>query len=624
SQYQPFGEGRITHSRLWQEGSHLYWEQTLESPTGDAVMRTYLVEEDRLSLVAINGDEALLTKIERAPNQPNLHDLAATELLGHLSLLPLSQDLAARRLVQAEPAVVLTVSSRLADGAARRVWLKTDLPVRRGVINANLGQPLPSDLLLAGLLPIDQKGNHAVYFYSHETKSLYFQPKLDAFARPVSLPGLASVLPDGDQLYGLTERGTLHQMDTQGGAHLAAVNGNWIKANLADLPATLARVVSASGSSLDGVALLGLTDLDGKAVSSWYDAALQRVIQVGNLLDGRRLGYLGVSSDEGYAWMVDQEAAILYRQPIVKGGDNPAISDMLVVSDTVQVPEEVLTLADGVRSVQRIGDQIRIETGGLILMLPMSAAPGEQATLIGVTQAWVDRQGVALDSEFGRLDRDYRLAPAVRLGENSASWYLTRESRRLEGMGMAGGNVFDYLGREAGGVTRYVYDRTKQKLFGLDSANRKVATPLGGFSWVHLGDGVLTLIATLGQNASLMPPRLAEASTVLMSAHGNRPTYVVGGAELDHYRRIVVEDQSVGAQVKLPQSRVEDLMVQRLDGRLALYDRRHAGVLLLSHVGAVGDDGLRIKIEDHLIPLASLSAAVMPGRMVALGALLEK
>lgn len=624
SQYQPFGEGRVTHSRLWQEGAHLYWEQTLESPAGDAVLRTYLVEEDKLSLVAINGDEALLTQIERAPNQPNVRDLAATELLGHLMLQPLSQDLAARRLVQAESAVVLTVSSRLADGAARRIWLKTDLPVRRGVINANLGQPLPSDLLLASLRPIDQKGNCAVYFYSHETKSLYFQPGVNALARPVSLPGLASVLPDGDQLYGLTERGTLHQMDTQGGAHLAAVNGNWIKANQADLRAELVREVSTSGSSLDGVALLGLTDLDGKVVNSWYDAALQRVIQVGNLLDGRRLGYLGVSSDEGYAWVVDQEAATLYRQPIVKGGDDPAISDMLVVSDTAQAPEAVLTLVDGVQSVLRVGDQIRIETGGLILMLPMSAAPGEQATLIGVTQAWVGQQGMALDSEFGRLGRDYRLAPAVRLGETSAAWYLTRESRRLEGIGMAGGNSFDYLGREAGGVTRYVYDRTKQKLFGLDPVGREAATPLGGFSWASISDGVLTLIATQPQGASLTPPRLAETSTVLMSAHGNRPTYVVGGAELDHYRRIVVEDQSVGALIKLPKSRVEDLMVQRLDGRLALYDRRHAGVLLLSHVGAAGDDGLRIKIEDHLIPLASLSAAVMPGRMVALGALLEK
>lgn len=622
SQYRPFGDGRITHARFWQEGAHLYWEQVEEQGSGEIVLRTYLVEPSRLSLVNINGDETLLEALVKGASLDRKDKAAA--LLGQPSWQAPSQDLDAHEQVQAEFGHLVTVSGKL-SGANQRVWVNPNAPLPEGVIRPNLAQPLPEDLLFAGRLPTDSPEREVFYFYSHKANKLYLQRGQSGIASDLIVPGLSSVLSDGGQVFALTKEGVVYLQDREGSSVLAALNRQWLEVNRNKLSDALAKAAG-NNPSLDGVALLGLTNSDKQVVSAWYDVALQRVIQANKALDGRRLSYLGVSPDEQYAWLIDNDAGILYRQPIPQHVSDFLVPASLEVASVETHPEAFLTLRDGVQSARRIGNTLRIVSGGCVLELPMNASLGTPATLVAVSDTWLASQSKDLEHAFGSWRQDVELAPAIRLGEASVNWYLSNQRHELSGKGLSSRHVYEYLGQESDGEMHYVVDRSTSKLLVLDALGHIPARTLGAFSWSRLEGNMLSLIAAKGADDHITLPRLAKATSVQVAAHGKRPVFMIGKQDRAHYRRISIDDQSNLSQINLQDTELTSLLVQRLGAQLVIYDRNHPSVLLVK----LHEDGLgpTLVLNTQRIELASvmeqLKTLPMSSSILALSSLVSK
>lgn len=569
-----FDSGAIASSRAWQEAEHLYFSIEQKRDNGQLVAWTYRVEEDRLLLISVQGDTELMSAAGN-PNLANYPDVAELFSTGEHWLIP-EHDLDPEVWIDAELDRAITLSGRV-DGINKRYWILPGHVGLQGVIEANLGQALPDDLILAFVTQVSSSSDKAFYFYSHSEQNLYFQTDngLEGTrANRVDIDSLKSVFTNNQQLFALQQGGSLLLLDNSGQARLAGVSADWLKTHRSSLVPSLTLLTGQHELTLENLVLLGLSHSNKKTVNVWFDVKKRRMVVAGRNLDGHNLSYLGLSLDEQDAWIYDLSEQVLYKQALETQGSSLAPNEDLLVS--LDISDAVLyqPLGQDISLAVRQGNYLHLTTTeGLVFRLATSASVLDESILIAVTSAWKERNKADLRGGLAFLA--YPMVTAVKIqgqAHQAPAWYLSQSKQVIGSSVLNASHYLEYLGKDHADTDAYfIHDATTKQLLRVKGDTSDV---LGYYELAQLEEGsVLVLQADkTHRNERLTLPLIKGVTSVMISGATEDQTYVLAEKELAYYRQVVVDVHGRNSSLRLALSDADSLLLQRRDDDLVLYD----------------------------------------------------
>ncbi|MDC5706720.1 TcdA/TcdB pore-forming domain-containing protein [Vibrio europaeus] len=578
AQYRAFGwdyaHGKAT-SRVWQENQRLYWSIEQQTNAGHPAKWTYVLDENSMKLVDVNGDLQLLDNLmaDTAPNRVTTNYFFQSFQAGVGGEI----DLRADRWIEASLSDVISVSANK-QGQKHRYWVLAEQRGDLGVIHANLNNQ-PDDLILALVQNKGETDQH-YFFYSHSQQRLYYQASNRSQARSVSLPefsgGLRNVLDNQHQLFAIANDQTLWLADQT--PRLAGVTSHWLQSHHQQVLPQLKALSEKAAAKLAQLVLLGMTDSQGETVNLWYDNQSATLIRAGSNLNGQHLNFLGLTADQQWAWLYNHDDASLYRQAVVN--DDLILDDKLVLQGEVADAEQFATLAGELTHAAWQGQSLQLSTrDGLVVELSANAGPMDKPILRAVTMEWQTHHQYrhqAIDA----LESEYQLPKQVRLLGSVPSWYLHESGRTVTAPGLDVQHNLTYLGQSVDGGD-YVFDVDAQTLY---QQNLTDHSPLGHFS-MALTEGGTHLVLQGSEGSKIQTlPRIKGVRSLLWSGNSRDYHYSLDENDLAHYQQVLIQSHRVGETLKLALENPNALLLQRRGDDLALYDPGSQTSILIQHV----------------------------------------
>ncbi|NWD71553.1 hypothetical protein HX870_28515 [Pseudomonas gingeri] len=589
AQYQPRSfSGKITHSSLVQRNGQLLLaiEELLSECT---VQHIYQVEESELKLLAFHWT-----------GQPGASDENSFALLSGIAHWRDPLQRMTEQQVGAIYAPVVICTAKRGE-TTKHQWLFFDRDsLSPRVVRANLGVVIPQDLALVGSTGGDKPG---FYFYDSHARRAYFQADEGMTGTPAMVLGISEVsgVQGGDQSpwLALTTEGSVWLLE-RGTARLAGVLASWLFSHREQLTAGLGRLASATPARLDNLVLWGLGGRTGKTFGAWYDCAAQRLVQAGGNLDGRHaLTYLGLTADDGHAWILDGESRQLYRQALLSAETELSFDEQMLPSP--QAPDALAWQAPQrwIRG-QRQGNRLHLESSdGVMVLLPVAASLTERAVLIAL-RIKAPEEIRQVGERITALSKYYDLPSAVRLltaPGQSPGWYVPGSAELLCAPGPQAEHQLTYLGKAAGQAGGYIHDEDSGQLWCLDDVR---STPVGRYSFVHLSQGNLILQLDNSQPAEAESlPVLEEADCLMVSGHSHGVHhYPLDRELLTHYRQIIIDEQSRDAVIRADSER---LVLQRSGEDLMFYDNEVHTSLLIPDIEQAAQRGTKLQLAPQAL-----------------------
>ena len=580
AQYRAFGwdyaHGQAT-SKVWQENQRLYWSIEQQTNSGHQSKWTYVLDENSMKLVDVNGDIQLLDNLmsDTASNHTGTSSFFQHFQAGVGGDVNLSAD----SWIDAGLSDVISVSANK-EGQKHRYWILIGQSDELGVFKANLSSQ-PDDLILA-LVQNQGEPDQSYFFYSHSQQNLYHQASNSAQASLIALPessgGLSKVLNNQNQLFAIAEDQTLWLAEQS--ARLAGVTSNWLQNNHQQVLAQLQALSDSEFAKLAQLVLLGVKDSQGQAVNLWYDNKSATLIRAGSNLNGKHLSLLGLTSDQKWAWLYNQDDASLYRQAVV--ADDLVLDENLVLQGDVADAEQFTTLAGELTKASWQGQSLQLLTrDGLVVELGVNADSADKPILRGVTLEW---QNAHLDRSkaIKALDSEYQLPQQVRLLGSDPSWYLRDSGRTVTAPGLDADHSLTYLGQSIDGGD-YVFDVDDQVLYLQNLSDR---SPLGHFSMALTEGGTnLVLQSREGDKVQALP-RIKGVRSLLWSGNSNDYRYTLGAKDLAHYQQVLIQSRKTDEILELALENPNALFLQRRGEDLALYDPESQTSILIQQADA--------------------------------------
>ncbi len=508
---------------------------------------TYQVAEEALKLVAVDGNTAILTGLDKVSEKISLPvplGYSDGEFNGLLAPLAASQwfsgDLCTpERQVKGSPAEVIGLSGRVA-GVDRHYWLQTDGKQLQNVVRMNRINPNQED---ASILADLKKKNPDLlaltadftrvfttagdkpgyYFYSHQRHSLYFQQDNGLSGTPASklaVDDIRSVSIANKQLVALSSSGKLWLADDQGSIRLIGVTADWLRQ---------------SGVGLN---------------------------------TEHTLVYLGLAEDGSQAWIFDTDNHQLYRQPLSAEPDL-TLSEKRVLSEKPAAAEPWPRASYQYRSVVRQGNTLRLETSdGAVLLLSADAKMTDRPMLIAWhMQGQPDSKITSAIEEF-KHKNEAELSQAVRLFSEHGypAWYLPKEGKTLRSSTLNPDHVLHYLGQVAGQEASYVHDQTTGDLW---QVSEEKSTRVGNYRFVNPTPERLVLqVGQFPSDGEIPLPQLAGTDRLAITGCSEKPYYWLSSAEyywlspaeaLAHYRHITIDDRGQGSVIRFSDTGIANL-----------------------------------------------------------------
>jgi len=611
----------VAKSHLRQENNSLYWSVEQQTDSGHTATWTYVLDENSMKLVDVNGDFKLLDNLmaDTAPYQSSTNDFFPYYPNGIGSAI----DLKAERWIDASLSEVISVSATKEE-QKHRYWVLTEQSGELGVIKANLSSQ-PDDLILAF---VKNKGetDQSNFFYSHSQQVLYHQKSNGSGIILISLPefsgGLREVLNEQNHLFVIANDQTLWLADQT--ARLAGVTSHWLQNNRQQVLSQLKDLNEKQFDKLAQLVLLGITDSQGQAVNLWYDNKSATLIRAGSNLNGQHLSLLGLTSDQKWAWVYNKDDASLYRQAVVT--IDLTLDENLVLQDDVADAELFTTLEGELTKAALVGQSLQLSTrDGLVVELSVNAAPEDKPILRAVTKEWQSNHD-NLNQAFDVLESEYQLPKPVRLLGSVPGWYLYESGRTVSVAGLNANHGLTYLGQSVDGGD-YVFDIDAQTLYlqtltGLST--------LGDFSMALTEGGSNIILQGSGGNNVHTLPRVKEVRSLLWSGHGNDYQYTVEAKDLAHYQQVLIQSRGIDQTLELALENPNALLLLRRGEDLALYDPESQTSILIQQVDTAAQTNkmkLRTALgEMHLesiILKMDLLLSATPNEIITYGMLQE-
>ncbi|MBP3997790.1 cytotoxin [Pseudomonas koreensis] len=562
AQFEPWFNqtaGRI--SRLWQEGNTIYLVRTHLLADGSEAELGYRIQDDKMELVSVMGNDALLRFSART--RPRSHQVE-TLLEGYgINGTPRATPGYTLRspLIKPVNAPLVTVYGNDAHGIAHRYWIRTQ---DGKVIKPNLqpptdralrfqaheqtrsAWPIPTDLMLVGNLP-RANAKEVFFFYSKEQNALFRQEGggqavLDA-NRPSALRiptvPLVSVVDINGSVLVVTVDGLVAQLDAQGRFNYEAVNEHWLKGR----PTWWQDLEAVNGKDAT-LAVFGLKSADGKSVlPTWYSNG--QVVVASLALQNKTLQWLGLEDNGAAARLFEPRSGKLYRQPVMSPHALAAAFDADGVLKSSAQPPVARALAPELflQEAEQVETGLRLATvKGEILLRTHNG----DLHLIAVSKLWQKNNLSNLAPALAKLTAHWKTKGTVILqgslvqGSLVQGWFDVASGEVFWRHAIAAADSLRFLGTEPGQKAAYVFSPTDETLYRVHAGGSVV---IGRFANVERVGASLLLQGAGARNGDLSAPIMTGVNQVILHGGGGNDTYRLSKDMWQHYPTIVIDNE---------------------------------------------------------------------------------
>lgn len=603
--------------RVWEEYGAVWIAQSLSSTNESEVELLYLLNEDRIALIGVNGNSALLDILSKNAKLPeSLRSLLEQTLpTSDAGSVPVVDRLPGNRR-NAEIGQLVTLSRKDSQGNIYRMWVRT---TDGTVIKPNLeppqdGNPLsskpgvsacPDDLVLVGL----QKNKHdqeVFFFYRHKEQMVYRQEGPGAAvlnpnhptAHRLSIDNLVNVLKDSDALLAVTNQGLIQQIDAEGELHLAAVNETWLKAQN-NWWQSLNELAIAHPESQAVLALLGIKDKNSHLLPAWYDVHHGKVVVASVLQQDKTLQYLGIAASAQGAWLFDAQAGKVYFQPLPTSQQlSQAFDGGFLLNDASALPSARTVLPnETLVSARMVADKLAVTTReGLVI----SVGDSGETKLVMVNEVWVQAHQLDLVSALRTLAGGcgYNHGEVIGVADarqseqqESTSWYHVASGTVLT-PNVNKGNALNYLGFDAASGKGYFVNESNSKLYTVDGTTTQIFSAVGEARRF----GRTLFLNGTAEDDNLTVPVMDGVEVVVLSGDQGNDTYKIDADSWTRYRCMVIdnwdEDRSLD-RVRLHFEQAINLLATQDGEHLVLADSISNKYLIVRNALQDGDQGKR-------------------------------